>query len=354
MSWWFKIWHTNRVTDSTASAVPQNSGALEGLPLQVKNKVLLAILITTPAAALFALIDTFFFNGHGRVWMISDPRQIAYWTAVLTVPHIVASLITFVDREYLAHYKRPLLKGIFIALVLGFGVPLLLGPPALLIALAFYTMYHNLMQQYGISLMMLRQPPTRDFQAWRWLTIIPAGLAYTVLMASFLPIIQANWNLFIAIIGAGLAIATIFGVRFVGTILKNPHHTRIGLAYFVANMAMLYVCFGLIAGGYGFLATLVPRIIHDLTAFWIYMVHDQNRNATRVRNPLYVLPRHVGIPPVIFCAPLAIGISYVLMEVLGNLYLVSLFVTALNFMHYYMEGHMWKRGTLHRQHVPFV
>ncbi len=352
------------MTDTTASSTPPvTSGAHEGLPLRVRNVTLLAILATTPIAALVAIIDSAFLDGTVRQAMMMDPREIAYWTAVLTVPHIIASLVTFIDREYVAHYRRPLIKGAIIALLLGFGLPFspmlvglppTFGPAFVLIAMAFYTMYHNLMQQYGISLMMLRQPPTRDFQFWRWLTIVPAGLAYTVLMASFIPIVQENWDLLVAIIGVALAVATLFGVRFVGTILRNPAHTRIGLIYFLTNMAMLYVCFGLIVAGYGFLATLVPRIIHDLTAFWIYMVHDQNRNAQTVRNPVYLLPKKLGIPPVLLCMPLAIGISYVLMDVLGNLYLVSLFVTALNFMHYYMEGHMWKRGTPHRQHVPFV
>lgn len=330
------------------------SGYLDGLPLRVRNITLLCILATTPIAAGIAILDLSFFHGRVRDFMAMEPRQIAYWTAVLTVPHIIASLITFIDREYVSHYRNVLIKGTVVGLLLGFGVPLALGPSGLLIAMAFYTMYHNLQQQYGISLMMMRQPPTADYHVWRWLTIIPGGLVYTLLMVSFLPVIRDNWNMLMIGIGATLAIATIFGLRFLMTIRKNPAHTKIGLIYFVMNMSMLYVGFGLIITGYGLMATLVPRIIHDLTAFWIYMVHDQNRNNETVRNPVYAIPKRLGISPAWFCVPLSLAISYVLMEVLGNLFLVSLFVTALNFMHYYMEGHMWKRGTPHRQHVPFV
>jgi hypothetical protein len=337
-----------------ADTAPVDSGYIAGLPMQVKNKILLGILITTPIAAFIAIIDQLALHGQVRDFMAMDPRRIAYWVAILTVPHIIASLITFFDGEYVRYYKRPLIKGAVIAVLLGMALPVVLGPAVLLIAMAFYTMYHNLMQQYGISLMMMRQQPTRDFQFWRWMTIIPAGLAYTVLMTSFLPFVRENWNMFVSIIGVILAIATIFGVRFVFTILRNPHHTRIGLTYFLSNMAMLYVCFGLIATGYGFMATLVPRIIHDLTAFLIYSVHDQNRNARSVRNLVYYIPGKLGIAPALLCLPIGVAISYMLMEVAHNLYIVTLFVTALNFMHYYMEGHMWKRGTPHRQHTPFV
>jgi hypothetical protein len=343
------------MTDQTSpSAPPVDSGFHAGLPMSVKNKVLLAICATTPVAALIALVDQLFLDKQIHEFMKMDPRQIAYWTAVLTIPHIIASLITFIDREYVAHYKKPLVRGTIVGLALGFVLPIIFGPSGLLIAMAFYTMYHNLMQQYGISLMMMRQPPTRDFQAWRWMTIVPGGAAYTLLMISFMPVVRENWNMLLGALACVLLVATVFGIRFVRTILKNPAHTRIGLVYFLSNMAMLYVCFALIALGYGLLATLVPRVIHDLTAFLIYIVHDQNRNATEIRNPVYYIPEKLGISPAVLCMPLAIGISYVLMEVLGNLYLVSLLVTSLNFMHYYMEGHMWKRGTPHRQHVPFV
>jgi len=343
------------MTDARPATGPHaTSGYHEGLPYKVRNITLLCILAVTPLAATAAILDSFFFDHRLRDFMAMEPRQIAFWTAVLTVPHIIASLITFADREYLTHYKKQLIKGWGIAMLLGIGIPLAMGNGGLMIAMAFYTMYHNLQQQYGISLMMMRQPPTTDYHIWRWLTIIPGGFSYVVLMSTFLPVVANNWNTIMLGIGICLGIATLFGLRFLYTIRKNPAHTKIGLIYFIMNMSMLYVAYGLIVAGYGFLATLVPRIIHDLTAFWIYMVHDQNRNAAKMHNPMYVLPKHVGIPPVLWCVPLSLAISYLLMEVLGTIYAVSLFVVALNFMHYYMEGHMWKRGTPHRQHVPFV
>jgi len=330
------------------------SGALPDLPLKVRNKTLLGILMLIPLFGVTALIDGLFLNGAVKEFMYKDPQQIALWAAVLTVPHIIASLITFVDRDYVVQYRKSLIKGGIFAIILGFGVPFFLGGIGILIVMAFYTMYHNLMQQYGLSLMMCRQPATRDYHVWRWCTILPAGVAYTALMASDQPMIHENWDMIVAIIGGFLAFATIFGIRLVLTVLKNPLHTKIGLAYLLMNMLMLYVCFGLIASGYGFMATLLPRLTHDFTAFWIYMVHDQNRNAVKVHNPIYYIPKKLGIPPVLLCAPIAITITYFLMNAANTLYTVSLFITALNFMHYYMESYMWKRGTLHRQYVPFA
>ena len=361
---------------SQTTAMPFDSGALPNLPMQVKNKTLLGIMAIPVIFALLAILDKPVFGGAILANMITNPRDIAFWTAVLTVPHIVASLLTFVDREYIVHHKSRLMKGSVIALLLGFGVPFAtgwflsailgyevhnwieygstLGSMGTLVVMAFYTMYHNLQQQYGIALMMARQSPTFDYQIWRWFTILPAGLGYTVLMTSEIPEINQNMDLAILVIGLSLGIATIFGIRFIKTIRANPNHTKIGLIYFLSNMLLLYVCFGLIVSGYGFMATLVPRLTHDFTAFWVYMVHDENRNATKVHNPIYALPKMMGMHPWLLCAPIAIAVSAALMNVANNLFMVSLFVTSLNFMHYYMEGYMWKRGTPHRQHVPFV
>lgn len=357
------------------TATTFDSGALPNLPMHVKNRTLLGIMMIAPLAAILALIDKPLLGGTILNNMVTNPRDIAFWTAVLTVPHIVASLVTFADREYLTHHKKRLAKAGFYGLLLAFAAPFVVGLAiteifdipahafedfiavgsiATLIIMAFYTMYHNLMQQYGISLMMLRQAPTFDFQMWRWFTIIPAGFAYTILMTSDAPEVRENWPLLISVIGGGLLIATIFGIRFLFTILKNPNRTKVGLWYFLANMSVLYVCFGLILSGYGFMATLVPRLTHDFTAFWVYMVHDENRNADKVRNPVYALPKKLGLHPWMLCAPIAIAISAVLMGMAESLILVTMFVTALNYIHYYIEGYMWKRGEPHRQYVPFV
>lgn len=359
---------------TTTPSIPFDSGAKPSLPMDVRNKTLLAIMGIVPLAAILAIIDKPLLGGIVIGNMISSPHEIAYWTAILTVPHIVASLVTFADREYVTHHKKNLLRAIGLAALLAFAAPFIIGIghsaltgiPAnsymeyasqgtmgTLVIMAFYTMYHNLMQQYGISLMMLRQPPTFSYQMWRWFTIIPAGLAYTALMFTHALKSDAIWDISILLIGICLIVATLFGLRFLVTVFKNPNRTRTGVIYLLANMALLYVCFGLMLGGYGFMAMLVPRLTHDLTAFWIYMVHDQNRNSDKIRNIFY-WPKKIGIQPIFLCVPIALAISLVLLTLSKSLFMVTAFVTSLNYIHYYMEGYMWKRGEPHRLHVPFV
>ncbi len=329
------------------------SGALGGLPMEVRYTTLLAIMFTVPFAAILALSDQLFFKASVYGFMNAQPKEIAYWAAILSMPHIVASLVTFADKEYIQHYRKPLTHGLLISLGLGFGLPFIFGPMGTLFVMAFYTMYHNLMQQYGITLMMLRQPPNNDFIIWKWLTIVPAGLTYLVLLGGDNPVIAEYQDLAVYVLGACLFIAAFFGFRFAQEVMKKPN-SKTALTYFIFTGIELYVCFFLIISGYVLLATLVPRIVHDLTAFWIYMVHDQNRNADKVRNPVYALPKKIGIPPVLLCVPISLAISYFLIFSRENLYALSMVVIALNFMHYYMESYMWKRGTPHRQYVPFA
>ena len=49
------------------------------------------------------------------------------------------------------------------------------------------------------------------------------------------------------------------------------------------------------AEGYLFLAILGPRLVHDVTAFTFYIVHDMNRHGADPRNHLYRLASKLGL-----------------------------------------------------------
>lgn len=324
------------------------------LPMEVRYKTLLGILLIVPLFVAIAAADYFFFGKEILHFTATIPRPyILYAMALIALPHIVASLITFADKEYLSYYKQPLLRGVVTAGILGIGAPLLLGTMATWIIMAFYTMYHTLAQQFGISLMMMGKAPTKDFTIYKWLLLLPSSFAYLILLEaeSPLPIFieQAGYVLLIAC----PLLALFFGARFYLGALKGPHE-KIGLIYFIGTGVTLYASLFLLLSGYILLAILIPRLIHDFTAFYIYMVHDQNRNDAKMRNPVYALPAKIGIPPAWLCAPIAIGLSCTLLYWREDFNIVTMIVSMAIFMHYYIEGIMWKRGTPHRQHTPFV
>jgi hypothetical protein len=330
------------------------SGDLINPRLQVRYKTLLGILLIVPLFTVIAVTDYFLLGKTILNFSNEVPRNyILFAMALIALPHIVASLITFADKEYLSYYRRPLFRGVIIAGALGIGAPFLFGIVATWVIMAFYTMYHTLAQQFGISLMMLGRTANRDFTIYKWLLLLPSSFAYLLLLEADSSLPQSIEQMgFILLIACPIA-AAFFGIRFYLDALKTADN-KIGLFYFIGTAATLYISLILLLSGYILLAILIPRLIHDFTAFWIYMVHDQNRNAGNIRNPIYYLPRKVGIPPVLFCAPIAISLSLILLYWRQDFYVLTMFVSILIFMHYYIEGIMWKRGTPHRQHVPFV
>lgn len=322
--------------------------------MQVRYKTLLWILAAAPIGGLIALLDVLVFGGSVQRAMDIPIEDILAITAILTFPHIVASLVGFADPEYASFYKKPLLKGVAISLGIAIGCKLFLDGPLILFVVAFYSIYHNIMQQFGIAAMMLRQKQTLGYVFMKWALVIPSGLAFAVVMLSFIPEVVEFREPFMGIVAIFLVLATVLAIRYYLQVRKTAELPKIGVQYFVGNIIWMYISYFLIAGGYGLMAIILSRVIHDCTAYWIYMIHDQNRNGTVNRNYLYALPVKIGIKPFWLVVPVAAVISTAMLGIYDHVDLMAVIISAFNIMHYYIEGHTWKRGTLHRQHVPFV
>ena len=133
-----------------------------------------------PLSLLVVFTDAWLFEGRMVYQRIpTQPEDWPFWTVIFGLPHIIASLITMADREYLNHYRRSLLWPML--LFAGIASAGYLGPQPvsynlLFVFLGFYTIYHVLAQQLGLTLMMMGVPPCRSYRLWKWLSII-AGMA---------------------------------------------------------------------------------------------------------------------------------------------------------------------------------
>lgn len=95
---------------------------------------------------------------------------------------------------------------------------------------------------------------------------------------------------------------------------------------------------------------LIPRVIHDVTAFVFYIAHDHNRNLGVSQNAFYALFRPSKIPTYVVGLLVAIVIANVFTEMPGLGYGASI-VLGLLFFHYYSEGIIWKRKSIDRRFV---
>ncbi|MCB1538420.1 MAG: hypothetical protein H6865_06980 [Rhodospirillales bacterium] len=323
--------------------------------LSIDTRVLLSYYGIMPVLVAVALADHYFLGGRLRAVLPMRPEIYVWWTIVFNLPHIMASLVTYAEPEYLGAYRRPLTRGVLIAAALTLGVPFVLGQAWLFVSVAFYTMYHVLMQQYGISLMLVRRGPDRVFQVWRWLSIAGAGMIY--LKVYYPPLDYAlhdDWGIALDTSGIALIAASLpFGLWSLARVVRDPAPSLYSKAYYAGTFCMTALSAAFYQAGYVFFLFLIPRFVHDVTAFTVYAVHDHNRNLEVRHNRIYRALAWTRVPPALLCVPLGIGIAWLFSNRDGGSTALAAFATMFSFLHYYMEGYMWKRGTPHRQNAPF-
>ena len=319
--------------------------------LAVDSRLLLAFYGVVPLLMLVAAADALFFNYQVRDFFPKKPETYLWWVIVFNLPHIMASFVTYADREYLVSYKKSLSVGLLLAIGMTVIIPLVFGNLWFFVAGATYTMYHVLMQQYGISLMLLKRPPNRIFQLWRWLTIAGSALIY---LEVYFPVLRDMISLPVTldIVGTWLiVISAPFGAWFMLDVFKSDA-TKTAKLYFAGTYAMLYISCLFYHWGYLFFMFLIPRFVHDATAFTVYAIHDHNRNLTTYHNWIYRVFKPLHISPVILCLPVGIAVAWVLTFNSQNL-IAAFFISTFAFLHYYMEAYMWRRNAPHRQNLSF-
>ena len=123
-----------------------------------------------------------------------------------------------------------------------------------------------------------------------------------------------------------------------------------GSRHILANFALVGSVVLLYLMDYSFFMVLIPRVIHDLTAFAFYITHDQNRNSERTHNALYSIFDRTGIPVAILCPLLAVIFAFPLTYCMQIPWVYHLAMIAALF-HYYTDGITWKREAPHREFV---
>ena len=322
--------------------------------IALDSRVLLAVYAIIPLSVLVLLADYFLFGHAIRNFLpYGPPEQLVWWTLVFNLPHIVGSFVTYADRDYLKSYRGSLAKGVLVSAVLLLACGFAFGDQGQFVLFALYTMYHVLMQQYGIALMLLKRGPDWSFRIWKWLTIAGAGLIY-LYVYSYTGREYALFGIGLDDVGVALFTAgCIGGIPMLVSALRSTAASRVSKWYFVATYLLGPASLAAYFAGYTFLLVLIPRFTHDVTAFIVYAVHDHNRNREACKNFLYKPVRGLKIPVLFLNFPVAVLISAGLTMTQTSNIFMAYFVTIIIFLHYYMEGHMWKRGSLHRQYTPF-
>lgn len=275
----------------------------------------------------------------------TSPQNIFILGIFVEKPHIIASALTMLDTEYLQTFRKKLFIG-----------ALIIAPPSLLLyrwnitafLLIFFgwTVYHVIKQQIGIG-RMLNQSHNRLYELWGWLFVLTSLLI--ALAIGYLSIAPTTWlaqTLPYLVFGSGL-VAVIIG--FIAA-LSIP--TIIGKRYLYANNLVIVASCILYWIGIPLFSILLPRIVHDVTAFMIYIDHDTNRNRPQPKQWIYKLMAPLRLPIWLVCIALSVALAMLLLR-FQQYSLVFAFAVGISIYHYYTEAFMWKRDSPYRSSLRF-
>ncbi len=319
----------------------------------VQGKWLLALYLVVPILLSITIIDYWLFDATLQVNYLPDnPAHWAYWSLVFNLPHIVASWVTFADKEYLRHYRRQFTFNLPIVFLMVLLLHALIGGMIAFVIFGFYTMYHVLSQQFGLSMLLMGVRPSKSYELWRWLSAVGAMFLYAIIFAS--EAMRHSMVFGFEFSDGCLMLSAIFfvvSVVFAVRISRRSNY-RIGVFYLWANVGMLFSCLIAAKLGYFVVVVMVPRIVHDLTAFIVYSTHDQNRNKDQPVNYIYRALSITRLPYYVLCPLVAIGIAYPLTT--SSSQVASVVILTLTYFHYYFEAFIWKGQMPHRQYVSFA
>lgn len=319
--------------------------------MKVSARLLCSYYIICPLCLVIVLADVSVFNGQVRNALPSSPFAILWFSVFFSLPHVIASNLTFLDREYLRSYRNNLLLAVAISIGFVFFLPAAFGPVVFLYLYSFWTALHVHMQQLGINKAYLKGGTPVTFRIWRDMGALAYALAYFDFLEAEGMAPDALFSPFVEGLAPLFAVVTTMLAAYI--VFKAPPGT--GRLYTFCNQAYLFTALWTWHLGYGFFAILIPRVLHDVTAFTFYIAHDSNRNAGEVKQFTYRLLKATGIPVAVLCPLVAVSAGLVFLPGINtHFYSFGIFektALALAVMHYVTEFSIWKSGSLHRQHI---
>ncbi|NRB40491.1 MAG: hypothetical protein HRU20_18820 [Pseudomonadales bacterium] len=366
-------------------------------PAAVSRVSLLSLYGIIPLTLLIAGVDHFFLDSLLiENYLPSNPASLLLWAIIFNFPHIISSFVTLADDEYIPYYKKRFSRALMIIVSVVVGINMLLPwiVPALVANVVYalffaffaaYTMYHVLSQQFGIGMMLMKAKPGPIYEWWRYLSTIATTAMYAMVFAR-VPLMEVPFGVY-SLFDAVMLFAGVFVVLAVavGFYFTRGSKSRLGTWYIYSNLMMLLVTYGFMHAGYDIFVLLIPRFVHDMTAFMIYSTHDQNRNREVQHNYIYRFLSFIPLTPFVLCPIIAIILanfiecSAFLLDLslgfnvlgssecqLGRIYqpevsnglpfsmqvgMQIMFICGL--FHYYIEGFVWKRDAIHRHALSF-
>ncbi len=331
--------------------------------MAVSFRFLLSLYVVIPLCLLLAAADRWLLAGQLRASLPSSPSHFLLFQLLFGTPHIIASnLLLAGHADYLCEFKHKLL-GMSLCIALFFGVGSLFIPYRVLYVLtACWTVYHVLKQQHGVAKAVCGLPPLA-FYLQLWLSVAAGILIYLgVFLKNSLSPEHADlvfWSS--GLLSGLLLLSTLWAQRF--------PRTGFGKWFLWANSFLVAASWLVYAGQYYFLAILMPRLVHDITAYTFYVSHDVNRQAEGPDGWLHRAAAACGLPPAWVLPAVSVLLTFVLQQygdaavnwLTEYWFSVPVYkavsvglIGYLALMHYYSEAFVWAKGSPLRRYIHFA
>ena len=336
---------------------------LNQLPnLSVSFSVLLGLYLIIPLCLLLYGLDTAFWQGYLHDNLPTKPTHFLLFQILFGTPHILASTILLTtNSEYFQFYKRHLAwMTLAIAIIFGLG-SLFIPYRVFYVAVAGWTVFHVLKQQHGVVRGIFKLP-TWAFNSLLWLSVAAGLLIYIGIFLSNSLDIETLEQLKNA---AGF-LTTI--LVLLGLYCQRYVPTNFAKAFFWANIFLVVCSFYLFTQEYYFFAILIPRLVHDATAYIFYVTHDFNKHSVKPKNALYRFAKKYSISIFILLPVLTFALAFLLQaygdatiawltrEIFGVEIRKAITLGLLGYfalMHYFSEAITWKNGSPYREFISF-
>lgn len=345
----------NAATISAHPTQPENK-------LAVSFKLILGLYSVIPLCFLLYLVDVFLWGNTLKSLLPSSPSHFLLFQILFGTPHIIASAILLTsNKEYLQFFKPKLIM-MTVLIILVFGIGSLFIPyKVLYIATACWTVYHVFKQQHGIGKAVCRLP-SWAFYWMLWLSVMAGIFIYMgIFLKDSLEPVHADWiKLITSVLAMGLVLSSILCQRYVTT--------RFGKYFLWANTLLIVSSFYFYIQHYYFLAILIPRLVHDATAYVFYVTHDYNKHYENPQNRLYQYAKRCNLH-VFLVLPLLSFVLTWLLQAYGNeaVNIITRFffstdiykaitlglIGYLSLMHYYTEAFAWQANSPLRRYIRF-
>jgi len=316
----------------------------ESQKAEISLHSLLVASLIVPISLVLVAADYFFGHGLLKSVLPLNLDVVFLYALLLATPHTVASLFGFADKEYVLFYKRRLLVEVPLVLI-AFTAFYYFFRSYAIIFYFLYTAYHQVSQRGGIGRFYFKSA-LPEFELWKWLTVAFTGIAYMYVART-----TFSFSNVIAHYALPLAGLLLLPIVLLMVLMYRRIQNTSGKLYLITLAGSIVGEFLLLMSGYPALAILCVRFEHDIPAFMAYTTHDMNRNRDTKSNVLYKVLAFSKIPVYVLTPILAIILAFLLER---TPYIVIILVILISTLHYYIEGFIWKRDSLHRKYLAFT